>query len=92
MIAAIIIVGIALAWLGYETQWLTLRLSYRETIAEYDRRILAEMAANHKMWQELDAMTDDRVTPKSAYTNKRHGAELPLMPKVRRPGIQAGLL
>ncbi len=65
MIAAIIIVGIALAWLGYETQWLTLRLSYRETIAEYD--LLG--------WQIQGEAT-----------------ELPLMPKVRRPGIQAGLL
>lgn len=31
MIATIIIVGLALAWLGHETKWLTIRLAYGET-------------------------------------------------------------
>ncbi len=31
MIATILIVGIALAWLGYESDWLTIRLPYGAT-------------------------------------------------------------
>ena len=42
MIATIIIVTTALAWLMYETNFLRVNLC-EETIAEYDRRILAEL-------------------------------------------------
>ena len=43
MIVTIIIVSLALTWLGYETKWLTIRLATDETYAEYDKRILGGM-------------------------------------------------
>ena len=40
MLATIIIVGLALYWLGIETDWLRICLEAYETIDQYDKRIL----------------------------------------------------
>ena len=43
MIATIIIVGIALGWLAYETDWFTVHLLIGESESEYDKRIIGAM-------------------------------------------------
>ncbi len=43
MIATIIIVGLALGWLGHESHWLTIRLAIGESIEDYDKRIPGAM-------------------------------------------------
>ena len=43
MFITILIVSLAFAWLGYESDWLTIRLPCDETDAEYDKRILTAM-------------------------------------------------
>ena len=59
MIPSLIIIALAFAWLGYESDWLRIRLAIGETDAEYDKRILTAMRIE---WEEKQSAYREWLT------------------------------
>ena len=77
MIATIIIVGLALYWLGIETDWLRVCLEAYETIDQYDKRILdAMLNETPKEVDELKAWLTQYPEPKLKYNFGNMDAEV----------------
>ena len=51
MIVSLVLMSLALAWLGYESDWLRVRLPVRETLSEYDKRILTQLELRDREYQ-----------------------------------------
>ena len=65
MIATLIIIGIALAWLGYETDWLSIRLESTEYQHQQLNRaqVKAEFSNNADMPEDSTPYRPSEFTP-----------------------------